>query len=138
MQGREKQAKNGEKTDENPFKKGPKLHLFKKSRRLKTSSAVRQQSDEEMQDQEGNQVDEQTITTGIMKTQKQLPSQKNGLETNNTTLNSASQQSHVYGTIEQTRDQKEPGLGQMKKLPSGKIIFANASLSTAMLRSLAG
>ena len=28
-------------TNENPFAKGPKLHLFKKSRRLKTSSAAR-------------------------------------------------------------------------------------------------
>ena len=33
--------------NENPFKKGPKLHLFKKSRRLKTSSAARQFSEDE-------------------------------------------------------------------------------------------
>ena len=28
--------------DQNPFKKGPKLHLFKKNRRLKTSSSTRE------------------------------------------------------------------------------------------------
>ena len=33
--------------EQNPFKKGPKLHLFRKSRRLKTSSAARTQPNED-------------------------------------------------------------------------------------------
>ena len=33
--------------EQNPFKKGPKLHLFRKSRRLKTSSATRTQQNED-------------------------------------------------------------------------------------------
>lgn len=57
---------NNEKTteSENPFKKGPKLHHFKKNRRLKTSSAALQLSDEgdATLDNENPPTDVQTMT----------------------------------------------------------------------------
>ena len=57
-------TRNAANQDENPFKKGPKLHLFKKSRRLKTSSAARQTSEDGVSGNE-DVTEEQTITTGM-------------------------------------------------------------------------
>ena len=54
--------------DQNPFKKVPKLHLFKKSRRqLKTSSANREGPEEEGEEVDGEDEhgdEQQTITSG--------------------------------------------------------------------------
>lgn len=80
--------------NENPFKKGPKLHLFKKSRRLKTSSATR--TDEEGYEgasptEYPTTMDGWTITTGAAyqndsKAVYGVADSKTGPETNNTTI----------------------------------------------------